>query len=244
MRKWIFLSLVVLLLGSCTPSPIPYDENQNALLMFARLKAQGGAPMEGSLCNSVPDLRIWGDGRVVTGAYTDKGRQISLGHLEKAQIEDMLGMLRNAGFFSNWTPDIGALNPGGMGFDLVVNLPSGAYSYSWGWMGPVYPEIYQEMLSKISPTELNPFTPERATLMAVPFTYGGSENIVQWPAQFSFSLKDVTSSGRIIEGEPLAFIWQDVNQNYVPVVMDDNTGYLVWLVMPEISMPYSGYGCP
>lgn len=242
MRKWILLLLVVLLLGSCTPSPVPYDENQNALLIFAWLKTHGGAPMQGSLCNSVPDLRIWGDGRVVTGAYTDKGRQIKLGHVEKAQIEDMLDILRNAGFFSDWTPDPLALNPGGTGFDLDVNLPSGAYSYSWG--ETIYPAIYQEMLSKISPIELTPFTPERATLMVAPFIYGGSEKIVQWPPQFSFSLKDVASSGRIIEGEPLAFIWQDVNQNYIPVVMDNNTNYLVWLVMPEISMPYSGYGCP
>jgi hypothetical protein len=240
MRKWVLSLLVVLLVGACTPSPVPYDESPNALLIYARSRS-GGPPRQGSLCNFVPNLRIWGDGRVVMGTYTDKGRQVNLGHIDKAQIEDILELLRNAGFYSNWTPEAWPPNPAGDGFDLDVNLPGGDYSYSW--QSAYDPEIYRELLAKINPTQLKPFTPGRATLMAVPFS-NGSGDIVQWPPQFSFSLKDVTGSGRIIAGEPLAFIWQDINQNYVPVVMDDNIQYLVWLVMPEISMPYSGYGCP
>jgi hypothetical protein len=92
MRKWVLSLLVVFLVGSCTPSPIPYDESQNALLIYARSRS-GGPPMEGCLCNSVPELRIWGDGRVVMGP-TYKSRQINLGHIDKAQIEDILDMLK------------------------------------------------------------------------------------------------------------------------------------------------------
>jgi hypothetical protein len=51
-------------------------------------------------------------------------------------------------------------------------------------------------------------------------------------------------NGRMITGDALVLVWQALNKNIKPIFTSENFTYMAWLEIPEIGLPYSGFGCP
>ena len=58
-----------------------------------------------AICNRLPDIRMWGDGRVIYSHYTVQGREVLEGHLAPESIKALLRSLQDLGFTGNYIPD-------------------------------------------------------------------------------------------------------------------------------------------
>ena len=113
-RKISLLLFTLLLVFSCTSPNLQFDQSPKALLISAR-NTTAGAPRPLSLCNSVPYITVWGDGRVVKPVYNAAyERQINIGHVTKANLDEGLNYLVKANFFSKWPVEIGQSFRGGV----------------------------------------------------------------------------------------------------------------------------------
>ena len=113
-RKISLLLFTLLLVFSCTSPNLQFDQSPKALLISAR-NTTAGAPRPLSLCNSVLYITVWGDGRVVKPVYNAAyERQINIGHVTKANLDEGLNYLVKANFFSKWPVEIGQSFRGGV----------------------------------------------------------------------------------------------------------------------------------
>ena len=151
-----FLSLLALALAACTSAPdLAYDNRPDVVVIYADLRAEG-PPRLDVTCRfeSVPILRIWGDGLVFLDASGPRQNDPPLwsGKLTSEQLSDSLAALNRQGFFDNtWKPD--GPNPAGDWFYVGGNLKSKTVKYSSGDLNPV---LYHDLVTKLKP-HLTPF---------------------------------------------------------------------------------------
>jgi len=251
--RWLRFCFVVLILTACRPSflpistsspivsslPIAFERNSSTVIMFAEARSSGGPPWPTEYCNYVPELRIWGDGRVVISEQLAGSRQVRIGHVDEATKQELLQILIRQGFFS-WTPEYP--NPAATGFKLQTILQSGKYGHAWNDPDP--PEIYKQILVAIGVDRLNLFVPQNARLMATsdtgPGMFGESS---EWPARFGITLQGITGSGVEVSGDVLAFAWQMISEGRW-LFKEGNTEYVIWLQVPAIFIPDKTFGCP
>lgn len=218
-----------------TSYPGTYDDLPQAIFFYANIRTwPGGGQPDVPFCNHVPELRIWGDGRVVKKVWEGKTQVIWTGYISPDEMQEILAILNKHGFFGTPT---GEINPAGTGFDIIVNLQTGSFQSTW--QPSNHPPVYQAIVSLITP-KLSRFTPQQATLFATPYSgrFHLPDDVPQWPDDFGFHLIDVPEDGQLVRGEALEYLWQAVSQRPVLTVFQDGDNiYAVSLAIPDIITP-------
>jgi len=243
--------LIVFITAACgaprppTPSATPpvslaFDESADSLIIDADSRVHGGAPFPFELCSHVDNLRVWGDGRIVV-ANDQPGDRVLAGHLTGDQMARLIEFLYGQFFSKAWTSE--PPNPAAISFGLALHLQNETLSYSWSEASA--PPIYQQLLAQIDPHDLTAFVPQTAQLIVTPgkADYPGSPEPPEWPAQFGLSLSQVGGGGTPISGAALDYVWRAFSHASSLSFKEGGKYYIVFLEMPEISIPDSRYGC-
>lgn len=251
----LFLATFIVAIVACSQSQskldtptqpnLDYPNDKDTLVISLESHLIAGPPEIGQGCNDIPDLRVWGDGRIVFSQNaTGQHRIVKTGNLDKSQIQSLLELIAKSSFFSPNTPEVP--NPAGVGYELTVELKSGTYDYSWAdqWTGP--PAIYSDLIKAVEGYDLAEFTPEKALLVSSSYqlSYPPGDQLPVWPSRFSFSLASA-DKGTWISGDMLTFLWQSVNdsQYIVPGFQQDNHFYSIALEIPGISREEPPFDC-
>jgi hypothetical protein len=225
-----------------TPDLLAYDTSPETVVVYANARITAGAPEPGQTCNYIPNLRIWGDGRVVLREYNDGQRYVYSSHYDPAQIRELLVFLEDQGIFEPRTPMMP--NPAGTYSTVTINLRAGEYGFFWD--NPSTP-VFAEFLSLIDPGELTPYVPQEALLVVG--SYPGScppeHELPEWPTRFGISLAEVRKSDRWVTGDALAFVWQAINDHPFPLTgfIEDGQAYAVALQIPGVSYKEPPFDC-
>jgi hypothetical protein len=136
---------------------LTYNTSRDHVILYADVQPIPGGLPRGTTCryDSIPRLRIWGDGLVFldVSQFGVPGSVLWSGVLPAEQIQALLAFLQGQGFFNHrWTPS--GANPAGTWLTIGSQLKSGTEEYSTGDLSP---GLYQELISRIQPS-LTPFT--------------------------------------------------------------------------------------
>lgn len=165
-RRMVFFVLCTMLtwsLAGCrlvvrTPD-LYYEASPEQVIMDADVQPHPGPPEPGTTCryDSVPMLRIWGDGLVFLDIlqYGVTGPTLWSGRLSNGQIHALLVSLQSQGFFSHqWIPEEkNGPNPAGTWFRIGVHLK---YTSDVYLSYDLTPAPYQALVDMIKP-DLTPF---------------------------------------------------------------------------------------
>lgn len=202
--------------GTTTPMPtltprptstveiIPYDADANALLVQAQTFGPPRPPW--FKCYVLPELRVWGDGRVVRVMTKGDRREVAVGHLSMDRVRQMLLFLRDQGALSPWPPVGGPPNPSGARFAFRVQLKAELVDNST--FPP--PAFFPKLLAFFDADEVKPLVPQQAFLIATDGSTS-SDKEQEWPAHFNISLAKTMDEGLWISGDALNFLWEDAN---------------------------------
>jgi hypothetical protein len=188
----------------------------------------------------VPEVQVWGDGRIIWVVQARESRRLLEGHLTPEQMKALLQLVVDAGFFG-WEERY--YTPGGHSFPfmhLEVNLIG--HSKEVAEHGGAPDEFYEleGFLSSGAGAAGREYVPTRgyltATVLGPPEQIGATPE-AQWPETTAgFALNEV-GEGRYIEGEALAFAWQAVNQYTRAPVYVESKGdlYTIMVQIPGVS---------
>lgn len=235
----IILTLTLAALACVTvlpPRPVlEWDTSPDAVVIEAYVV--GGMVPINYHQNYIPEVRVFGDGRVVWVAWQDAHRTVLEGHLTQAELRTVLEEFSSAGFFG-WE---NFYEPEGMIYDaptstLRVNLLSINKSVSEYVEGA--PAQYGVLWARVASgagTVGTPFEPASGYLLATPIN--GTNMLVThtWPDEATgLTLSEVTI-GRYVQGEALASAWRIINENQYAVVESDGALYFIAVQIPGIS---------
>ena len=190
------------------------------------------------MCNHIPNLRIWGDGRTILADYDQQTglRTVYTGYLDSTQIAAALELLKNRGFFLPVAPK--PANPSGTFFTLRVMLssdPQDFYTRS-------DKTTYKKLVSSFDLSQFTVFAPSEALLVTSQFVRDKPDQ--EWPTRFGFSLTEA-DQGLWIQGEALDYLWQFVNEwsTYIPALRENGSFYSIALEIPGISALDPPFNC-
>jgi hypothetical protein len=152
---------------------IRYDPQPNALVIYADIQPLPGAPPQGMKClyETVPRLRVWGDGLVFldVSEYGKKDPPLWTGQFSQSQMVDTLAFLDMEGFLDSWTPAVSDVpNPAGTSITLGVYLKTRTIIHGSGNMDwPLYTELINKLLSDLTPLIIQPETDSRITKLNI-----------------------------------------------------------------------------
>ena len=195
--------------------------------------------------NYIPNVRIWGNGRLVWVEYENESfygkRRIMEGQLTPEELRDIITQFIEAGFFDWRLSDF--LSAGLASTSLTVNLLND--SEFRGFENHEISEELRELSDYLmggAGAEGVEFVPTRGfltTYIARETGCGKLETKYQWPKEsFGYDLEEIQEykNGVWAEGDDLAFAWQIVNENPdCPLVESDGTTYMIFLIIPKLS---------
>lgn len=227
---------------STTPGLAPeYETDPATQVIFIDWRDVSAWQIRGSMCNHIPILSVWGDGRTLYSGFRTGTRVVEAGTLDSTQIHALIQTIAGAGFFTETPKETEIINPAGDYFYLTVNLITGTFSTdSVGWS-----KITPDIDAAIDTMGLPAYTPERGLLISTPCsqTYCPSiDQIPAWPDGTGISLADA-QKGVWITGDVLSTIWQAENASWIPVFRDGNVIYGLALEIPGISYLEPPFNC-
>jgi hypothetical protein len=231
----LFLLVTACRAGSAVRGDVAWDTDPSALIVRFH-SPYTTAGLAGAFDDRyyVPEVQIWGDGRIIWVTEEGSGRRIWEGHLSTEEMEALLRRIVEAGFFS-WEDEY--YTPGGHSMPpmhLMVNLTGRSKQMSeHGGAPDAYYEL-EALLRSGAGAEGDPYVPSRGYLTVEPLTLdpGGPE----WPHDADVT-PDGVGEGTYIEGEALAFAWKLVNQNPTAPVYVSYRGdvYRIMVQIPGVS---------
>ena len=182
----------------------------------------------------IPEVQIWGDGRIIWVMPDGHQRRVLEGHLTPDQMGALLRRFIDAGFFQ-WEDRYQTLGGNSMPpMYLQVNLIGHSKEISeHGGAPDAYYEL-EELLLGGAGAEAHDYMPERGYVTARPVTIGGEAP--EWPDETGVTLADLVE-GRYVEGEALTFAWELVNRNPTSPVYtrSEGTAYVIMIQIPGVS---------
>lgn len=182
----------------------------------------------------VPEVQIWGDGRIVWVIREGTGRRIMEGQLTTAEMEALLERIVEVGFFE-W--EDAYYTPGGHSMPsmhLLVNLAGRSKEVSeHGGAPDTYYEL-EEWLRQGAGAEGHEYVPTRGYLTVEPLSV--DLEAPRWPEDASVT-PDQAREGRYVEGGTLAFAWELLNRNPTAPVYATHQGqtYRLMVQIPGLS---------
>lgn len=240
--KRIFLLVVALSLAALAcvtvlpPRPVlEWDTSPDAVVIEAYVVG-GMVPMNYHQ-NYIPEVRVFGDGRVVWVEWQDAHRTVLEGHLTQDELRTVLEEFSSAGFFG-WE---NFYEPDSMIYDaptstLRVNLLSINKSVSEYVEGAPaqYGVLWARVASGAGATGAE-FVPENGYLLATLINGTGFTATHIWPDEATgLTLSEVTA-GQYVQGEALAAAWRIINESQYATVESDGALYFIALQIPGIS---------
>lgn len=233
----LLLFILALLLPGCSAAEpdIDWDRDPSAVvLQFYSPHTTAGLSGAYDERYYVPEVRIWGDGRIVWVTREGTERRILEGQLTEAQMEALMRRIVDAGFFE-WEDSY--YTPGGHSMPrmyLQVNLDGRSKEVQeHGGAPEAYYELEALLLSGAG-AEGQAYVPAWGYLTVRPLARdsGGAG----WPVGTTVT-PDVVGEGRYVEGEALAFAWETLNKNPVAPVYVSYEGetYTLMVQVPGIS---------
>jgi hypothetical protein len=177
--------LIALALAACLPVKVPtappttsvtvqhpigdfgYDSTPDTVVISADYQpgVEGIAFQMTCRYETVPMLRIWGDGLVFldTSANDHNAAPLWTGRLTSAQMQDVLIFLSTQGYLDGWTPAAAdGPNPAAIFIDLGVHLKDRSIENGSGDIGwPLYGELVKRMLPGLASLRVGPDTDMR-----------------------------------------------------------------------------------
>jgi len=191
--------------------------------------------------NYVPEVQIWGDGRIVWVNQSNGGaREVLTGTLTPDQMKALLQAYVDAGFFG-WDTNYGDYSiTDGATQCVSVALTSRTHKVCEYYRGA--PAKFHELYNTAAGGAGAPgaaFVPTQGYVTAYPQTFSqppASDTYLNWPTDsFGLSPADVTG-GAWLEGEALAFAWRVVNDDiWQPLVRDGDQYYELVVLVPGLS---------
>ena len=241
--QWVGLIAFALALGALllllSRDRLAYRQNPDALVIYADIRSWPGGGMPGQACNQIPALRIWGDGRLVSSQIVGGVRQVFVGTLNAEQLSGLLDMLERMDYFDDPPPD--SLNEAGTGYNLQVNLERQQFHSFWAAEN----EVFNAVIEAVEVADLELFSPQRGLLVVGPYAGLTLDKYPAWPEDFPFSLAEVGAQGRWVEGDILAYAWETINHQPVPLtgVEQNGTIYAIGLEIEGISLQDPPFDC-
>ena len=241
--QWVGLIVLALALGAVTllliRDRLAYRQDPDTLVIYADIRSWPGGGMPGQACNQIPALRIWGDGHIVSSQIVGGVRQVFVGTLTAEQLAGLLDLLEGMDYFDDPPPD--SLNEAGTGYSLQVNLKWRQVHSFWAAEN----EVFRAVIDTIAVEELELFTPQRGLLVVGPYAGMTLDEYPQWPGDFPFSLTQIGTEGRWVEGGILAYAWETINHQPAPLtgVEQNGTIYAIGLEIAGISLQDPPYNC-
>lgn len=240
LRKYVLILVLSSLVAACRAhapeSPgVAWDTDPSALIVrFYSPYTTAGLAGAFDDRYYVPEVQIWGDGRIIWVTREGSGRRIWEGRLSGEEMEALLRQIVDAGFFS-WEDEY--YTPGGHSMPpmyLMVNLAGRSKEMSeHGGAPDAYYEL-EEVLLNGAGVEGHPYVPSRGYLTVEPLSLDldGPE----WPHGADVT-PDEIGEGTYIEGETLAFAWELVNRNPTAPVYVSHMGdaYRIMVQVPGVS---------
>jgi hypothetical protein len=193
--------------------------------------------------NYLPDVLIFGDGRIVWVEDLEGGaRRVNEGVLSEAELAALLQSVVDAGFFG-WADNYANYNVTDLPNKcLHVRLAEASKSVCEYYEGApaAFHTLYREAASGAG-TPAAEFVPSEGRLSVFPTVASDNltpEDYVVWdPAVAGISLSQVTPE-QIIDGNALALAWRAVNRSsWTPLVREGDDYYYVVVGIPGLNAP-------
>ncbi len=193
--------------------------------------------------NYIPEVTIWGDGRIVwVDDHGGGARSVSEGQLTEAELAALLQRLVDAGFFG-WADNYANYNiTDGATQCLRLNLLSTSKSVCEYYEGApaAFHTLYSEAAGGAGATGTE-FVPAQGTLAVFPVGDPSNltpEDYLDWdPAVTGLSLADVSGEAPV-DGNALALAWRAVNRSaWAPLVREGETFYYLVVTVPGLNAP-------
>jgi hypothetical protein len=191
--------------------------------------------------NYIPEVHIWGDGRIVWVENQGRGaRRLLEGALTEAQLEALLQRIVDAGFFG-WADSYADYRVTDLPTQcLRVELSSQTKQVCEYYTGA--PEAFHTLFAAVTGgagaagVEFIPAQAQLSVWPTQPSQNVKPEDYLDWdPAATGFSLAQVTGR-RDVDGNALALAWRAVNRNlWFPLVRDGDDFYYVVVTVPGLS---------
>jgi len=218
------------------PRPaLEWDESPENIVIEAYIV--GGMTPTNYHQNYIPEVRVFGGGRIVWVEWNNAQRTVLEGHLTKDEVRAVLEEFSSAGFFG-WE---NFYEPEGIIYDaptstLRVNLLSISKSVSEYVEGaPAQYDVLWARVASGAGAVGAPYQPTTGYLVATPLNGTGMIITHSWPDEATgLTLSEVTA-GRYVQGEALTAAWRIINENQYAVVESDGAQYFISLQIPGIS---------
>lgn len=239
-RFYLLVSFLTLAALACVtvlpPRPaLEWDEAPETVVIEAYVV--GGMVPTNYHQNYIPEVRVFGDGRIVWVEWNNAQRTVLEGRLTKDELQAVLEEFSSAGFFG-WRD---FYEPNSTIYDaptstLRVNLLSTSKSVSEYVEGaPAQYDVLWARVASGAGATGTPFMPENGYLLATPLNGNNAQATHTWPdAAAGVTLAEVTA-GQYVQGEALASAWRIINENQYAVVESDGAQYFISLQIPGIS---------
>jgi hypothetical protein len=193
------------------PGTVLWDPNPSTLIVrFYSPSTTAGLAGAFDRRYYIPEVQLWGDGRIIWVVREGAGRRVMAGRLTTEQMETLLGRIVAAGFFE-W--EEAYYTPGGHSFPpmhLLVNLADRSKEISeHGGAPEAYYELEEVLLSGAG-AEGHDYEPMQGYLTVSP----GPAEVAgpAWP-DWAAVTPDQVAEGTTVAGETLAYVWDLVNRN-------------------------------
>ncbi len=235
----VFLLIALAVITACTSGPasqtIEWDRNPEARIVRIH-SPYTTAGLAGAYDDRyyIPEVQIWGDGRILWIAKGGTDRQIHEDQLTDEQVERLLRRIANAGFFE-WEASYQTLGGNSApAMVLEVNLADRTKAVSEHGGAP---EAYYDLVAYLQQgagAQGQPFVPDEGYLTLQRFSADVEGK--PWPAGSSLSPKDV-GDGIYIQGALLNFAWDEINKNPTgpTYVTYEGETYHMMVQIPELS---------
>jgi hypothetical protein len=185
------------LFGNDGDNKFEYTRDPNEIIIFENHNSIAGGGWPEQACNTIPDSRIWGDGRAVVLNFMNVGgRSVYTGKSTRGEIEDILNLLDNLNLLN---PPSNTINEAGTGYSVCVRLNDIGNSSFWSEKT----EIYSTLINVINVDVLEVFTPESLYPVIGPKEEPRYGKYPEWLGNLPFSLPELEKEGRVIGGEAL-----------------------------------------
>jgi hypothetical protein len=238
------MALVVLGVNACgtllpsvgQPVSLPYDSSPRTIVITALSQTRGGGPLPGESCNYLPDLRVWGDGRIIRVTYSGNRRLVTTGHLSPDQVERLLTTLSNQGFFTSFASD--PPNPAATGWWLTVQLQVVTFDR----FSNAPRSFYVSLLATADGFSLAPYVPDRALLETVPESQAATP-LVNLLKQNGISFQETSTGGTWLTGPALTAVWTALNGDWGFGQMGSHLRDYAALYVPDEANAQSSFPC-
>jgi len=220
--------------------PVSWDTRPEALIVRATFCCGMVPPTV--VRNYVPDVQVWGDGRMIwVQPAAPSQRRVLETHLTTDQMTALLQRAVNDGFFGwqdSYSPHYNVYDYPSQCLSIELTSVSKTVCEYYAGAPKALHTLYV-YLAEGAGASGSDFTPTKGYLTAYVQNYGSQPPPpanLHWPANsLGFSLKEAVG-GKWVEGEALGLAWQVVNQDqWNGVIQDGEDYYQIAVQIPGVS---------